>query len=169
MITVTDLSTDLRADQLGGMSARLLSLLVVVVSLVMYHVTQRAMPSAIRPTPLFTFVYGVAMTVMAVMVVGEGVIGRRATGDAQGPADQFHLVATNWAPWLLALSVAGIELGVYAMYRSGWPLSTASITSQSIAVTLLAIIGVMAFSEHMNPGRLLGIAFCAVGAVLLTR
>lgn len=157
------------ADQLGDMSARLLSLLVVVVSLVMYHVTQRSMPSVIRPAPLFTFVYGVAMVIMMMMVLGDGLGSRSTPTDGGGPAGQFRLVATSWAPWLLAMSVAGIELGVYAMYRSGWPLSTASITSQSIAVTILAVVGVIVFAEHMSTGRLLGIAFCAVGAVLLTR
>lgn len=149
------------------MSARLLSLLVVVVSLVLYHVTQRSMPSAIRPAHLFAFVYGIAMIIMLTIVIG-GWGGDRAGTDGT-VTRQFGLVTHSWAAWLLAVSVAGIELGVYAMYRSGWPLSTASLTSQSIAVGLLAIIGVLAFGEHLNVGRLSGLVLCAVGAVLLTR
>lgn len=149
------------------MSARLLSLAAVVVSVVLYHVTQRSMPSAIRPAPLFTFVYGIAMIIMLTMVIG-GWGGDRAAPDGT-VTRQFGLITRSWAAWLLAVSVAGIELGVYAMYRSGWPLSTASLTSQSVAVSLLAIIGVVVFAEHFTPLRLTGLVFCAVGAVLLTR
>lgn len=150
------------------MSARLLSLVAVVVSLIMYHVTQRSMPNAIRPAPLFAFVYGVAMLVMVLIVAGDALLGDTG-GDAVSVGAQLRMVVTSWAPWLLALSVAGIELGVYAMYRSGWSLSTASITSQSIAVGLLAVIGVMAFAEHLDPGRIVGLVCCGLGAFLLIR
>lgn len=148
------------------------SLVAVVTSLVIYHVTQRAMPHHIRPAPLFAFVYGVAMVAMLGMAaVDRAGAGGVATEEprADGVVAQLQQIGSHWAPWLLALGVSGIELGVYAMYRSGWPVATASITSQSIAVTLLAVIGLVAFGEQMTPMRLVGLLLCTSGAGLLTR
>ena len=82
------------------MNARLLSLFVVVAALTGYHLAQRAMPGAIRPAPLFAFVYGAAALVMIAAVTIDGSGGLRAVSGT----------ATHWAPWLLVLSVAGIEL-----------------------------------------------------------
>lgn len=90
------------------MSARLVSLVVVVAALTSYHLAQRSMPGEVRPAPLFAFVYGAAALVMIAAVIVDGSGGLRAVSGT----------ATHWAPWLLVLSVAGIELGVYAMYRT---------------------------------------------------
>ena len=78
------------------MSARLLSLVVVVTALTGYHLAQRSMPGAVRPAPLFAFVYGAAALVMIVAVTLDGSGGMRAVSGA----------AMHWAPWLLVLSVA---------------------------------------------------------------
>ena len=77
----------------------------------------------LRPAPLFAFVYGAATLVMLAAVSLDGPRGLRVVAGT----------ATHWEPWLLVASVAGIELGVYPMYRSGWSISTTSVTTQVVS------------------------------------
>jgi hypothetical protein len=142
------------------MSSRLVSLAVVVTALTCYHLAQRAMPGAIRPAPLFTLVYGVA----AVALVGGMLVGR-----SLGGMHEITVAASHWAPWMLVGSVVGIELGVYAMYRSGWSISTASVSTQAIVAALLVIVGLVRFSESLTISRSAGLALCVVGAGLVAR
>jgi drug/metabolite transporter (DMT)-like permease len=141
-------------------SGRATSLVVVVAALTCYHLAQRSMPGAIRPAPLFTFVYGAAAIVMmSVVLVGASSGGVRA----------ITTTASHWAPWLLVASVAGIELGVYAMYRSGWSIGTASVSTQAIVAAILVIVGLVHFGEHLTTSRSAGLALCLVGAGLVSR
>jgi drug/metabolite transporter (DMT)-like permease len=117
------------------------------------------MPGAIRPAPLFAFVYGAAALVMIAAVTIDGSGGLRAVS----------VTATHWAPWLLVLSVAGIELGVYAMYRTGWSISTASVSTQAIVAAILVVVGLWQFGEHLTPSRVAGLAMCVAGAGLVAR
>jgi drug/metabolite transporter (DMT)-like permease len=141
------------------MNARLLSLVVVVAALTGYHLAQRSMPGAVRPAPLFAFVYGAAALVMIAAVTVDGSGGLRSVPNA----------ATHWAPWLLVVSVAGIELGVYAMYRTGWSISTASVSTQAIVAAILVVVGLWQFGEHLTPARWTGLAMCVLGAGLVAR
>ena len=142
------------------MSGRLVSLVVVVTALTCYHLAQRSMPGGIRPAPLFAFVYGAATLVMltVVTVVGSTAGVREIAGSA-----------SHWAPWLLVASVTGIELGVYAMYRAGWSIGTASTSTQAIVAAILVVVGLVHFGEHLTTTRSAGLALCVVGAGLVAR
>jgi drug/metabolite transporter (DMT)-like permease len=141
------------------MNARLLSLVLVVAALTGYHLAQRSMPAGLRPAPLFAFVYGAAALVMIAAVTVDGSGGLRSVTAS----------TSHWAPWLLVLSVAGIEIGVYAMYRSGWSISTASVSTQAIVAAILVVVGLWRFGEHLTPSRLAGLAMCVLGAGLVAR
>ena len=142
------------------MNGRAVSLLVVVVALTCYHLAQRSMPSGLRAAPLFTFVYSAAAVVM-LGVVSSG----RSLADVREVASG----ARHWAPWLLAASVAGIEIGVYAMYRTGWGIGTASTSSQAIVAAILVVIGVVRFGEHLTVVHGVGLVLCVAGAGLVAR
>ena len=142
------------------MTGRLVSLVVVVTALTCYHLAQRSMPGGIRPAPLFAFVYGAATLVMLTVmtVVGSTAGVREITGSA-----------SHWAPWLLVASVTGIELGVYAMYRAGWSIGTASTSTQAIVAAISVVVGLVNFGEHLTTTRSAGLALCVVGAGLVAR
>jgi drug/metabolite transporter (DMT)-like permease len=139
-------------------SARWLSLAVVAAAFICYHLAQRSMPEGLRPAPLFTFVYGAATVVMAAVLT----IDRSAGGLRAVTAGAAH-----WEPWLLVASITGIELGVYAMYRAGWSIGTANTTSQAVVTMILAVVGLAAFSEHLTPTKVAGLAMCVVGGSLV--
>jgi drug/metabolite transporter (DMT)-like permease len=140
-------------------SARWVSLVVVVIALAGYHVAQRAMPDGLQPAPLFTLVYGVAAALMVVVTVVD-------PGSGSGA---LRASASHWAPWVLVAAVCGIELGVYAMYRSGWSVSVASTSTQAIVAVVLVLVGVLAFGEHITPTRAVGVGLCVLGAALVAR
>ena len=142
------------------MSGRLVSLVVVVAALTCYHLAQRSMPGGLRPAPLFAFVYGAATLVMLAVVTvrGSTPVVREITGSA-----------SHWAPWLLVASVTGIELGVYAMYRAGWSIGTASTSTQAIVAAILVVVGLVRFGEHLTTTRSAGLALCVAGVVLVAR
>lgn len=142
------------------MSARILSLLVVIASLTLYHVAQRSLPEGLRPAPVFTLVYGVA----ALAMLGVTALGGLDTGLAE-----VRISAGAWPTWLLAAAVLGIELGVFAMYRSGWTISTSNTMYNAIVAALLVVIGLVRFGEHLTPGKIVGLALCLSGAALLAR
>jgi len=139
-------------------SARWLSLAVVVAALVCYHFAQRSLPEGLRPAALFAFVYGAATALMVALVAIS-----RSTGSVRAVIDS----TTHWAPWLLVVSIAGVELGVYAMYRAGWRISTAQTATQAMVTALLVVVGLVGFGEHLNATKLAGLAMCVVGGSLV--
>ena len=140
------------------MMAKWLSLAVVVASLSCYHLAQRSISQEGGPAPLFAMVYGVATMIMFSTLV--------ATGTGEG-LRQMKAYASHWAPWLLMLAVAGIELGVYAMYRAGWNISTASVSTQAISAGILVVLGLVVFGEHLTVLRSVGLLMCVGGAALV--
>jgi len=140
------------------MTGRYTSLGIVVAALVCYHVAQRAMPATVRPGPLFAVVYATAGLVMLTAMGLTGSIG--AFSDVPS-------VARHWQTWAVAGAVLGIELGYLAMYRSGWSASAGSVVVQTFTALMLVGIGLIAFHEHLTPGRVVGLALCLVGAGLI--
>lgn len=139
------------------MNARWASLAVVVVAFACYHVAQRSMPDGLRPAPLFTLVYGAATLLMTVATIA----------DPSSSSASITTSASHWAPWLLVASISGIELGVYAMYRSGWSVAAANTSTQAIVAVVLVVIGLLAFGEHLTPTRGVGLGLCVIGAGLV--
>jgi drug/metabolite transporter (DMT)-like permease len=139
------------------MNARWVSLAVVVVAFACYHVAQRSMPDGLRPAPLFTLVYGAATMLMTVATIA----------DPSSRSASITTSASHWAPWLLVASISGIELGVYAMYRSGWSVAAANTSTQAIVAVVLVVIGLLAFGEHLTLTRGVGLGLCVIGAGLV--
>lgn len=143
------------------MSGKVISLLVTILALASYHLTQKAMPDSVRPAPLFAFIYGTAaLALLAVVAVGGSTIGTFKDVVTSG---------THWAPWLLAASVAGIEIGYFTMYRSGWSISTGSISVQAVVAAILVVSGLVFFKEHLTLTKGLGLVFCVLGAGMVAR
>jgi multidrug transporter EmrE-like cation transporter len=80
-------------------------------------------------------------------------------------ADVRRLV--NWPVCLLALTVVGIEIGYLLAYRTGWTLGITFAVSSVAAVTLLAVLGVAWFGEHVDGKRILGIVLALAGSWLI--
>jgi len=68
---------------------------------------------------------------------------------------------------LLAVPIVGIELGYLLLYRAGGKLTFSSALVSSMITVGLVIIGIIVFKEKISIKKIVGIAFCLSGIVLL--
>lgn len=68
---------------------------------------------------------------------------------------------------ILGLSIVGIEFGFASAFRSGQPMNTTGAIVNVATALLVVPIGFAVFGEQMNNVKLVGVAMCCVGLVLL--
>ncbi|WP_395020363.1 hypothetical protein [Dongia sp.] len=134
-----------------------LSISIVILSQVLYHIALKAVPSGNRPFLLLAIVYAMA----TLSCVGLSVVGAKP----MTTADLKPLL--SWPTLLLAASVVGIEIGYLLAYRHGWSVGTAFSVASTSTVILLAVLGLLLFSESLNGWQLAGLALALAGAGLV--
>jgi len=109
------------------MNWHVISLPLIVVSVLLYHLSQKNIPKDANPLIALTTAYFVAIGICIAVLIGTGEI-RKGT----------ELMRTqNWLPIvLLGMSALGIELGFLYAYRTGSRISTTAITTRSVHNTL---------------------------------
>ena len=55
------------------------------------------------------------------------------------------------------------------MYHSGWQVSKAALTADVLVTSLLVLIGMLVFGEHLSLINLAGVLCCFAGVILLER
>jgi multidrug transporter EmrE-like cation transporter len=75
----------------------------------------------------------------------------------------------NWAVAGIGVGAALIEVGFLLVYRSGWPLSIASVIVNVAAAIILVPAGLSMFEERLSLSKVLGGALCLLGLVLISR
>jgi drug/metabolite transporter (DMT)-like permease len=140
------------------MNWHIISLPLIVIGVVVYHLSQKAIPKDANPLVTFAAVYLIAFCMCIATLV--------ANGDLRKWTELFRI--QNWLPVLfLGLTAIAIELGYLYAYRTGWRISTTGITTGAITASLLAVIGVLWFKEELTLLQLAGIVFCIIGVVCI--
>ena len=134
-----------------------LALLTVIVSGVVYHLAQKTSHAA-HPWSMLSIAYGAAFALATALACTKGAF------DGAGSR-----LATGMTGLLIGLAAFGIEAGFFFVYRSGWPLSSASVVASLSVTVLLALLGVFAFGEGLSAGRAAGLVLAACGVVLIAR
>lgn len=75
----------------------------------------------------------------------------------------------NAAPFLLGLSVVGLETGFIYAYKVGWPVSTAQIVQSAFLALALIIVGGLLYHEAITLNKIIGIAICLVGLYFINK
>lgn len=75
----------------------------------------------------------------------------------------------NWAPFVLGITVVGLEVGFIYAYKNGWTVSTASIVQSAFLAVALLIVGTLLYHEAVNMSKIIGVALCLVGLFFLNR
>ena len=136
-----------------------LPLVLTVGGNILYHVAQKSIPKTASPLITMMLAYLVAIVVCGVFAVAF-------------PADKSvisSIADSNWTVVVLGIGVAAVEIGFLLVYRAGWNISIAPVSS-SVAVALLLIpIGVIAFRERLSMWNVIGVVLCLAGLVLVTR
>ena len=139
------------------MSIFYFSILLTIISNVLYHIFLKLLPSGIHPAVALIVAYGSALLVCALYLLFFP------------PAEGFlsSLRKISWVNVGVGLAITGLELGFILAYRAGWNISLAGIVSASAVAVILLPVGVLAFKERISPINLLGVVLCIGGLVLV--
>jgi uncharacterized membrane protein len=138
------------------MNWRIISLPLIVIGVLLYHLSQKSIPKYINPLVAFATAYGIAFIICAAILFARGEI---KTG--------VELIRNRaWLPIVfLGLSLIPVELGFLYAYRTGWKISTTSITTGPFISISLALIGTLWYKEELSVTNIIGIALCVVGVI----
>lgn len=138
------------------MNWRYISLPLIVIGVLLYHVSQKSIPKHVNPIMAFAFAYALAFLLCVAILYTSGEIKK-----------SIEIIHTwDWLPILfLGLSLIPVELGYLYAYRTGWKLSTTSITTGPFITIALALIGTLWYKEELSTTNIVGIGLCIVGVI----
>ena len=136
-----------------------LSIALVVLGNVVYHLALRTVPSSANPIVATLAAYAVAAATTTALLPWYG--GHQGLGAS--------IRALNGSTLLVGVAIVGIELGFLLAYRAGWTLGTASLSANAAVAVLLLAIGAIVFREPFSIGRTTGVGCCVVGLWLINR
>ena len=138
-------------------SVAILPLLMIVGGGVLYHVSQKATPTAVDPFLALCISFGLAsITCLTIFIAHHGF-----------SAAQLHHV--NWTSIALACSLVAIESGYLIGYRAGLKLNITSFVCNNLIALVLLAVGTLLYREAFTFRTGSGMVICAAGLLLLLR
>jgi uncharacterized membrane protein len=138
---------------------RIFSIILIVVSNVIYQVSQKSVPHGAHPLMATIVAYLAALALCFVMLPFMPL--QESIGAS--------LQRLNWASYALGVSIVGVELGFLLAYRAGWDISIGVVIANSAIMVLLVPIGLIFFKEQLSWSNVLGVVLCVAGVVLIAR
>lgn len=135
------------------------AILLVIIGNVIYHLGQRAIPRQANAAiaNLAAYLVAIALTVVLLPFLAPGVPIVSA------------FKSLNYTTLMVGAGILIIELGFLLAYRSGWPLSSASMVANLCVAVIFLGLGVLAFRESWSTSRSLGLGCCMLGLWLINR
>ena len=123
----------------------------------MYQICSKSVPEGVNPFASLTVTYLVGAVLSGAMyyVFGEGT----------GLLKEYGKL--NWAPFVLGIVIVGLEAGYIFAYRAGWEVSKAQVVQSVILAAVLLVVGYLLYHEALTWNKILGIAVCMAGLVLI--
>ena len=139
------------------MSLFYFSITLAIASSALYHFSAKSTPSNVNFAISLVVTYAVALliTILTTLFL---------------PAQNGllpELRQLNWASFLLAVAIVGIEFGFLLVYRSGWNLGIAAVLVNVVASLILVPVAVFLFKDKISWVNILGILVCLAGMVML--
>jgi drug/metabolite transporter (DMT)-like permease len=139
------------------MSLLTLSLAVIVLSNVLYHVSQKSIPSEANPVLSLLVTYGVAIGGTLLLIPFFPMRASLSHSWRQ----------INWASAAVGISIVGVELGFLLAYRSGWRISIGSAAANAAVAVALLPTGLLVFGERLSGANVVGLILCLAGLLLV--
>ncbi len=133
------------------------SISLAIVSSMLYHFSQKSTPADVNPAVSVMATYAVAFCLTLILSFFI-------------PTKLGFLAEVrqlNWASYLLAASIVGLEVGFLLAYRAGWNIGLAAVLVNVAASLGLVPVALFVFRDKLNWVNLLGILVCLVGLVML--
>lgn len=135
------------------------SIVLVVVSNVMYHLCQKSTPQKANPFSALIVTYLTAAFV--------SFIAFHFYKTDKGLFQSFKDL--NWTSIALGFCVIGLEFGYLMAYRAGWNISVGSLVANIFLALILIPAGILFYKEGFDFNKILGAIFCIAGLVLINR
>lgn len=133
------------------------SISLAILSSALYHFSAKSTPANVNFSISLVVSYAVALVITLLTVpffpAQNGILA--------------ELKQLNWASFLLALAIVGIEFGFLLVYRSGWNLGIAAVLVNVVASLILLPVAIFLFKDKISWVNVLGIFVCLVGLVML--
>lgn len=135
------------------------SAILLIVSNVVYHVSQKSIPNEVNPVVSIIFTFSIALIISLLLLP--------IFIDAHDIPRNIRNI--NRANLFSGISIVGIVIGHVLYYRSGWSLSTGTLFSYVSICILLIPIGLLVFRERITFYNIAGIIISLVGLYLLMK
>jgi drug/metabolite transporter (DMT)-like permease len=133
------------------------SITLAICSSALYHFSAKSMPSNIN--------FAISLVVTYLVALGITLITTFLFPAQNGFASELKQL--NWASFLLAIAIVGIEFGFLLVYRSGWNLGIAAVLVNVTASLILVPVAIFVFKDKLNWVNIAGIFVCLAGLVML--
>lgn len=133
------------------------SITLAIASSALYHFVAKSTPANVNFSVSLLVTYAVALAVTTITAL-------------LFPADNgfaAELKNLNWASFLLALAIVGIEFGFLLTYRAGWNLGIAAVLVNVVASLILVPVAIFIFKDKISWINIVGILVCLAGLVML--
>ena len=133
------------------------SITLAILSSALYHFSAKSTPSNVN--------FAISLVVTYAVALGITFLTAFFFPAKNGlTAELKHL---NWASFLLAVAIVGIEFGFLLVYRSGWNLGIAAVLVNVVASLILVPVAIFVFKDKLNWVNIIGILVCLAGLVML--
>lgn len=133
------------------------SITLAICSSALYHFVAKSTPANVNFSVSLIVTYAVALAVTLITAL-------------LFPADKgfaAELKNLNWASFLLAIAIVGIEFGFLLTYRAGWNLGIAAVLVNVVASLILLPVAIIFFKDKISWVNIVGIFVCLAGLVML--
>jgi drug/metabolite transporter (DMT)-like permease len=134
-----------------------ISLAVIVLSNLLYHVSQKSISASVPPVLSLLVTYGIAIAGTLLLLPFFPVRPPLAQAWRQ----------INWASAAVGVSIVGVELGFLLAYRAGWRISVGSAAANAAVAVLLVPTGLLFFGERLSTANVVGLLLCLAGLFLV--
>ena len=130
---------------------------LVVFSNVVYQICAKSVPAGMNPLASLTVTYLVGALASAVLYFLLNHYGSLIKEYSK----------LNWAPFVFGLVVVGLEVGWIYAYKAGWQVSTGNIIQSCFLAAALIFVGFLLYHEALTWNKLVGVAICLVGIIII--
>lgn len=131
-------------------------LVLVVICNMSYQLLCKSTPSQQNPFTALFVSYGVSCLICAILML--------LTKQAPFREELRQIGPLNI---LLGMVIIGVEGGYLMMYRSGWQVSKGPLAAYLCTAVVLLVAGAVLYQEEISIQKLMGMALCAGGILLM--
>lgn len=135
------------------------SIVLIVLSSVIYNVCQKSTPQNVNPLAAM-FVTYLTAGILSVIIF---IFYRTEKGFLES------IKEINWTNIVLGFSILGLEMGFLLAYRAGWNISIGATVANILLSVILIPLGVLFFKESFSLNKIFGIVFCIIGLILINK